>query len=76
MAKAAALVVDLIVELRARPARAFEAGTELHTFDGVDAEHGLSEPSVQLAIPVHVAAETRRQTGCHDPEGAAFLQVA
>src|SRR5205814_5226157 len=68
VAEPALLVVDLVVELRAAPRRALETRAELDGFDRVDRHHRLGQPAVELAVPVHVAAQTRRHASSDDPE--------
>ena len=65
------MVVDLIVELRPGARRALEAGAELHALYRVDGEDGLGQAPVELAIPVHVAAEPKRHAARDDAERPA-----
>src|SRR5581483_109833 len=69
--ESATAVPDLVVELGARPGRTLEPGSELDALHGIDAEDGLGQPAVQLAVPVDVAAQPGRAPGGDDAEGAA-----
>src|SRR5579872_6426818 len=71
MAKTALLVVDLVVVVGATPSRAFEPGAELDGLDRVDRHHGLGEPAVELAVPVHVAPEPRWEPARYDAKRAS-----
>src|SRR6266568_7707833 len=66
VAKASFLVVDLVVKLRPAARRALEARAELDALDRVDRHHGLRQPAIELAVPVHVAAEARREAAGDD----------
>ncbi|WBL36321.1 hypothetical protein O0235_01705 [Tepidiforma flava] len=58
---------DNVVHLRAAHGGCFEAEAEADGFEGVDAEDGLRDAAVELAVPVDVAAEPGR-----DAHGADF----
>ena len=55
----------------------FEAVTELHPFDGLDAHQGPGEPGIEATIPLDVGAEAGGQTPHdhldHPAEGVARL---
>src|SRR2546426_8170622 len=57
-----ALVVeqDLVVNSRTRPARGFEAETELAALDRLDRADGLGQAAVEAAVPLHVRAQSHR----------------
>src|SRR5206468_1420991 len=69
VAKPPVLEVDLVVEGGAGTGRAFETRAEFDALDRVDAEDGEGEAGVELAVPVHVAAEPGRCAGDGDAEG-------
>src|SRR5216683_7842497 len=74
MSREAALggvVADLIVEGRAADARRAEAHPELDALDRLQAHQRVADPAVELAIPLHVAAESDRQARRHDLDDAA-----
>src|SRR5207237_1802673 len=71
VSETAFLVVDLVVKVRAAPGRALESCTELDALDGVDRHHGLRQLAVELAVPVHVAAQAWRNTSRAHAEGSA-----
>ena len=59
------------MHLRARQARVVKCGSNLCAFDGMDAEHGLRQPAIQLAIPLHMRAKAGRHAyGCHFKDSA------
>ena len=59
-AAAVGIPADRVVGLAPPPPGDLEAVADLDTLDGLDAEHGLGQQGVELAIPVDVAAETDR----------------
>ena len=54
-----------------RAAALAKAGADLGALDGVDADDGLGEAGVQLAVPLHVAAEADGCAPGDDLEDAA-----
>src|SRR5579859_816148 len=71
MGERTAREIDLVMRLRARLARAVESRAKLDALDGIDADDGLRQPSVQFAVPMHVTAEPDRATNRDDPESAS-----
>src|SRR5438270_3231570 len=69
--KATLLVVDLVVEVGATPRRALEPRAELHAFAAIDGHHRLGQLAVELAVPMHVAAESWRNPTRDDAKRAA-----
>ncbi len=57
--------------LAAESARNLEAVTDLDPFDGLDRHQRLGEHGVELAIPVHVRAETHRDAEAQHLHDAA-----
>ena len=51
---------DLVVHLRARAPRALDAVADRHRLDRRNRHQRLGEPAIELAIPLHVAAEADR----------------
>ena len=68
---------DFVVGCRAAAGGGPEAVADFHALDGLDAHQGRGQPGVEAAVPVHVAAQSRRQAVgqyLHDAaEGFAFL---
>src|SRR6185436_5776834 len=62
---------DLVVDLRSRAARRLEAHAHLGALDGMNGAEGLREPSVELAVPVHVGAQAHRTAKGHHLEHSA-----
>ena len=58
---------DLVVRLGAGPARRREPVAHLDPLHGLDAHEGERETRVQLAVVVHVRAESRRRSVRHAP---------
>ena len=71
MTESTLLVIDLVVKVRAPSRRALKASTELHTFDCIDGHHRLGQLAIEFAVPVHVAAESWRDTARDDSKGPA-----
>src|SRR5581483_10008585 len=66
-----AVVGDLVLRLRAAPARRLEPDPDLDALRGLQREERSAEAAVELAVVVDVAAEPRRQSGRDDLDHAA-----
>ena len=59
------------MDLRAAPARHFEAEADLHPFDRLNAHQRLRQTAVELAVPLRMRAQPRRQAQGHNLEDTA-----
>src|SRR5258708_7825579 len=50
------------MHLRAWNTRSFEANSNFYPFEGVNGNDRLSDPSIQLAVPSHMAAQSNMQS--------------
>ena len=66
-----AVVADFVVQLGAAHPRRLEAPSDLDALDRLQAQQRMREASVELAIPLHVAAEADRQSGRDHLDDAA-----
>ena len=62
---------NLIMNLRAASPRHLEAEADLDAFHRLNAHQRLRQPAVELAIPLRVRAQTRRQSQSDDFEDTA-----
>ena len=62
---------NLVVYLRAAPPRHLETEADLDAFHGLNAHQRLRQTAVELAVPLGVRTQSRRQTQSHDFENAA-----
>ena len=62
---------DLVVDPRARARRGLRAEADADRLDRGNRHQRLRQPAVELAIPLHVAAEADRHAGGDHLEGAA-----
>ena len=62
---------NLVVDLGSWTDRHFRTDADSDRLDGMDAHQRLCETPIELAIPLHVGAESRGHAGGDDLEGAA-----